>query len=179
MAEPPGRVSSGERLLWEQMRGEDDASPAVPAQHGRVSQTHAALQILRQGVRLRHNTGGFPWAQQPQVLTYPETKARIYSGLWSLLRYFCTEMLGRVFCFPSFTGILNSFDPRPKQSETQTSPVAADSWRLCPRELLFTRPATCFCTHLAFVNSSSPPPTCWVRTRCNPVWFTAQQLEWE
>lgn len=45
-------MSSRERLLREQVRGEDDASPAVPTQHGRVPQTHAALQVLRQGVRL-------------------------------------------------------------------------------------------------------------------------------
>lgn len=55
--EPPGRVSSGERVLWEQVRGEDDASPAAPAQHGWVSQTHPALQVLRQGVCLWHNPG--------------------------------------------------------------------------------------------------------------------------
>lgn len=52
-------MSSRERLLREQVRGEDDASPAVPTQHGRVPQTHAALQVLRQGVRLRHNPGLF------------------------------------------------------------------------------------------------------------------------
>lgn len=55
--EPPGCVSSGECLLWEQVWGEDDASSAVPTRHGRVSQTYATLQVLRQGVCLRHNPG--------------------------------------------------------------------------------------------------------------------------
>lgn len=58
--EPPGCVSSGECLLREQVWGEDDAPSAVPTRHGRVSQTHATLQVLRQRVRLRHNPG---WCQ--------------------------------------------------------------------------------------------------------------------
>ena len=65
--EPPGCVSSGERLLWEQVRSEDDASSAVPTRHGRVSETHAALQVLRQGVCLRHDPGQFLTQSFPLV----------------------------------------------------------------------------------------------------------------
>lgn len=65
-------MSSRERLLREQVRGEDDASPAVPTQHGRVPQTHAALQVLRQGVRLRHNPGLFHIKFMTRCCDFPQ-----------------------------------------------------------------------------------------------------------
>lgn len=39
------------------MWGKDDASATVPAQPVRVSQTDPAVQVLRQGVCVRHNPG--------------------------------------------------------------------------------------------------------------------------
>lgn len=56
-SEPPGHLSAGECLLRKQVWCENDAETPVPTHHDGVSQTHTALQILRQRVCVRHNPG--------------------------------------------------------------------------------------------------------------------------